>query len=154
MAGVEDIEEGEPPMRQFIRHPADIPIEVSAEHAASWDAHHASNLGLGGLAFRCEHRLDPGRVISLRIPVVRPVFSATARVVWCRPRESGFDLGVEFLDPDDAFRARMVEQVCHIEEYRMSVQREEGRVMSPEEAAMEWIGKHAAEFPPAHDGMH
>lgn len=141
-------------MRHFIRHPADIPIEISANHASVSGAHHTSNLGLGGLAFHSERELDPGSVIALRIALVRPVFSVSARVVWCQASEDGFDLGVEFLDPDDAFRARMVEQVCHIEEYRLAIEREEGRVMSAEEAAMEWIAKHAAQFPSALDGLH
>jgi hypothetical protein len=54
---------------------------------------------------------------------------------------------VTFLDADDAFLARMVEQVCHIEDYRKSVQRLEGRALSPEAAALEWIAHHAAQFP-------
>ena len=142
-------------MRQFMRHPADIPIEVGAGDDALHGAHHTSNLGVGGLAFHCEREIDPGRVISVRSPLVRPVFSTHARVVWCRSSAEGFDLGVEFLDPDDAFRARMVEQVCHIEEYRLAVQREAGRTISAEQAAAEWIAKHAAQFPSAGpDGFH
>jgi hypothetical protein len=88
-----------------------------------------------------------GTVIELRIPVVRPAFETRARVVWCRASEAGYDLGVEFLDPSDAFRARMVEQVCHIEDYRAGVYRSEGRELTAEQAAMEWIGKYASEFP-------
>jgi hypothetical protein len=45
------------------------------------------------------------------------------------------------------FLARMVEQVCHVDKYRKSVQRSECRVLSPEEAALEWVDKHAARFP-------
>lgn len=142
-------------MRHFIRHPADIPIEISAGDPSIRGSHHTQNLGLGGLAFYCEHEVDPGSVIALSIPVVRPVFSTSARVVWCRAGQRGYELGVEFLDPEDAFRARMVEQVCHIEEYRQAVLRDEGRLITSEEAAMEWIEKHAAQFPASgHDGMH
>ena len=142
-------------MRHFIRHPADIPIEISAGDASLRGQHHANNLGLGGLAFHCQHEVDPGSVIGLSIPVVRPVFSTSARVVWCRAGKFGYELGVEFLDPEDAFRARMVEQVCHIEEYRQAVYRDQGRVITPEEAAMEWIEKHAAEFPSTgQNGVH
>ena len=54
---------------------------------------------------------------------------------------------MSFLDAEDAFLARMVEQVCHIEDYRKSVHRIEGRELSPEEAAMEWIEKYASQFP-------
>ena len=58
-----------------------------------------------------------------------------------------FELGVEFLNADDAFRARMVEQVCYIENYKLTVFREEGRRLSLEEAAREWISKFASDFP-------
>ena len=61
--------------------------------------------------------------------------------------QDAIDLGVEFLDRRDAFRARMVEQVCHIENYRKTVYHTEGRVLAGKEAALEWIGKYAAHFP-------
>lgn len=37
------------------------------------------------------------------------MFESVAKVAWCRETEHGYELGVEFLDQDDAFRARMVE---------------------------------------------
>ena len=40
----------------------------------------------------------------------------------------------------------MVEQVCQIEHYRREVLRVEGRVLDAESAAVEWIGRYAAEF--------
>jgi hypothetical protein len=46
----------------------------------------------------------------------------------------------------------MVEQVCHIEEYRRTVQRLEGRELSAEEAAFEWIHRFAAQFPETGNG--
>ena len=84
----------------------------------------------------------------------RPMFETKARVVWCSAREGRFELGVAFLDPEDAFRARMVEQVCHIENYKKVVYQAEGRLPTAEEAAMEWIGKYASQFPdPGPEGM-
>ena len=77
------------------------------------------------------------------------------KVAWCRETEHGYELGVEFLDQDDAFRARMVEQICHIETYREQVQQTEHRDLSPEQAAHEWISKFAEEFPdPESDSLH
>lgn len=134
-------------MRQFIRHPADILIEVDGDSASDHTARHSRNVGLGGLAFQSDRAMTAGMIIDLRIPLVRPPFETKARVVWCESTDAGFELGVEFLHPDDAFRARMVEQVCHIEDYRKGVARSEGRQLTVEEAAMEWIGKHAADFP-------
>ncbi len=141
-------------MRHFIRHPADIPIEVTAGDQLVHATRHIHNVSLGGLAFQSDGELEPGIIVEVRIPFVRPIFETKARVVWCSAREGGFELGVEFLDPEDAFRARMVEQVCHIENYKNVVYQAEGRLLTAEEAAMEWIGKYASQFPdPGPEGM-
>ena len=41
----------------------------------------------------------------------------------------------------------MVEQVCYIESYKKVVYETEGRQLTTEEAAMEWIRKYASQFP-------
>ena len=84
----------------------------------------------------------------MRIAYVEPAFEARARVAWCRPRRDGggYEVGVSFLDAEDVFRARMVAQVCYIEDYRRSIARAEGRELSSEEAAGEWIAKYAHNF--------
>ncbi len=134
-------------MRRYIRHPAGIPIEVKARGQMAHDVHHTVDLGIGGMAFRCDRDFAEGEAVVIRIPFVHPPFDVEARVVWCRLREDGFLLGVEFLNRDDAFMTRMVEQVCHIENYQKAVCRTEGRQLSAEEAAREWISKYAARFP-------
>jgi hypothetical protein len=78
---------------------------------------------------------------------VDPPFEAMARVAWCRPDGDAFLVGVEFLDSDDAFQSRMVQQVCSIENYKQDVAAKEGRVLSSQEAAAEWISKFAGRFP-------
>jgi len=130
--------------RRFIRHPVDIPIEVQVAERA--DAR-AFNVSHGGLALRLATELRAGNLVTLRIAIVDPVFETSARVAWCSACDRGFELGVEFLGADDAFRARMVEQVCSIESYRKTVSRTEGRSLTPEEAALEWIGRFASDFP-------
>ena len=142
-------------MRRFIRHPSGIPIEIrvagvaDAAQPADAGAPHALNVSQGGIALRFFHDLPVGSLVLLRIPSVRPVFESTARVVWCRPAAMGFEIGAEFLDARDEFRARMVEQVCQIENYRRRALREEHRELSADEAALEWIAQFAAAFPPA-----
>jgi hypothetical protein len=50
------------------------------------------------------------------------------------------------LPGQEAFRERM-EQQCHqIRQYRQSVLRDSGRLLSPDEAALEWIAQYAAHF--------
>ena len=56
-------------------------------------------------------------------------------------------MGVSFVDPDDAFRTRMVEQICHIEHYKKEILEKEGRELTGEEAALEWIKRYAGRFP-------
>jgi hypothetical protein len=41
----------------------------------------------------------------------------------------------------------MIEQICHIEHYRKEVKLVEGRELSSEEAADEWITRYAGDFP-------
>lgn len=130
-------------MRQYMRHPIGIPIEVSPDANTS----KTTSVGTGGLAFRTDRGFEPGALVHVRIPLVSPAFDSEARVVWCRASGPAFELGVEFLDADDAFSARMVEQLAQIENYRHAVRRSEGRDLSAEEAAREWIAKYADVFP-------
>jgi hypothetical protein len=132
--------------RKFIRHPTEIPVQVRPR-AGNTKPLRARNLSLGGLSLHADSALTLGSVVNLRIDSVEPAFESDARVVWCRPAEGGFDLGVAFLSAEDAFRARMVEQVCHIESYRRKLFADEGRALTPEAAAREWIARFARSFP-------
>lgn len=134
-------------MRQYIRHPAEVPIEyrvLGVDHAKS---NVLKNISQGGLCFNADQQLEPGAGIRLRIPVQDPPFEVVGVVRWCRPVRDGYDVGVEFADAADAFAVRMVEQVCHIEQYRSEVLKTEGRKLSGEQAAAEWIQRYAKEFP-------
>jgi hypothetical protein len=133
--------------RRFIRHPSDIPIEIFLEDVVTHSREYLNNIGIGGLSFRSRVFLDKDVLIRIRIPLVRPIFEATGRVVWCRKAEDFFNVGVEFMEVDSAFRARMVEQLCHIEHYKKEIREREGRQITGEEAAIEWIRKYASHFP-------
>ena len=134
-------------MRNYIRHPSDIPIHVLPAQAGVDDAQPLNDISHGGLSFYSRIAHVPGVVIRLKIPLVTPVFEAPGKVVWCRASTTGFIVGIEFLDSVDMFRARMVEQICHIEHYKKTVRANEGRTLSSQEAALEWIGKYAEGFP-------
>lgn len=137
--------------RRYIRHPSDIPIEVSATQLNPCPGT-LHDMSRGGLAFKSESPLRPGHVVHIRIPNTRPPFDVQAQVVWCRQRAKGYDVGVQFSTPADRFRVRMIEQVCHIEHYRQEARRQ-GRELSAEDAAREWIERYASNFP-RHDDHH
>ena len=134
--------------RQFIRHPVDIPIEVSesSHYPNKWPLH-MLNVGSGGLAFQSKQVINLGTIVYIKIAYTQPIFEAMAKVIWCRKHQDGAELGVEFLNSDDAFMARMVEQICHIETYKNEVSLKEGRTLTTEGAALEWVSKYAANFP-------
>ena len=140
-------------MRNFIRHPSAIPIDFHLEELVTEGSEHLKNVSFGGLSFSSKYELAAGVIILIKIPLTQPVFEAVGRVSWCRPENNQFEIGVEFLDKNDMFRARMVEQICHIEQYKQEVLEKEGRKLSGEEAALEWIQKYAPQFPGSEDGV-
>ncbi len=135
-------------MRKFIRHPSCIPIDIAVDEAAKVDGSAATavNVSSGGLAFSLLHPVNIGSRLTISMPQVWPDYSACGTVVWCREAQQGFEAGVQFDQPDEAFKARMVAQFCQIEDYRREMRETEGRSMSSEEAAREWILRYAEEF--------
>jgi len=137
-------------MRRFFRHPTAIPIEIQRAERGISDQK-LRNVSRGGLSFRYHELLTVGESVRVRIAVTNPTFEALCRVVWCQADGRGWQVGVVFFDPKDLFQARMIEQVCHIEQYRQDL-RAQGRDLSGHEAALEWIARYARIFPdPVHD---
>ncbi len=134
-------------MRQFIRHPTDIPIEYTIGESIAYSNEYLKNISRGGLCFCVDVNIEPGFAILIRIPICMPVFKAKGFVVWCHKTKEKYEVGVKFADTGTEFSVRNVEQICYIEEYKKKVLKKEGRKLSGEEAAMEWIEKYAKDFP-------
>ncbi|MES2825246.1 MAG: PilZ domain-containing protein [Pseudomonadota bacterium] len=133
-------------MRNYIRHSTFIPIHVIAGEQMH-NVTEALNLSAGGLSFVTHEAFKVGDIIDFKIPIVKPDYQGRAVVVWLRKQAlSEFEVGVRFTSDDEFFRTRMVEQVCQIEEYRQQILTAEGRNISSEEAALEWIAKYAKNF--------
>ena len=135
--------------REFVRHNVDVPLEVTTVPSEPAATLQGVNVSHGGLAFLYPECPRDGQVFQLRIPTVNPPFEAQARVVWCRPEGDQWLIGVAFMDSTHAFQSRMVQQACAIEHYRADILANEGRVLSTQEAAAEWIAKFAGRFPGA-----
>jgi hypothetical protein len=137
--------------RKFIRHPSAIPIRCMKEGHAQSSAGRMENISFGGMAFVVDHPFAPGDILSVQYPSIDRAQGLRGEVVWCRAVDDTGDRryasGVKFLDEPTHFRARLVEQVCHIEAYRQ-VQRERcGRELTSVQAAEEWIARFASKFP-------
>ncbi len=135
------------PRREFLRHTVHVPLEIALVDAPASTIEQGVNVSFGGLAFLSSACPVVGDILQLRIPTVEPPFEAQARVAWCRPEGEKFLVGVQFLDSTAAFQSRMVQQVCSIENYQKEVQQREGRALTTQEAATEWISKYAGRFP-------
>ncbi len=134
--------------RQFIRHPSDIPIRWQLGDVVAPGSEYLRNISEGGLCFSSQHAIPEGADIEIHIPVQRPEVSIRGIVVWCRAAGDGnYEVGVRFTDAGTRFRMRMVEQVCHIEHWKKEIREKEGRELTGEQAAMEWIKKYAKDFP-------
>ncbi len=134
--------------KQFIRHPTEIPIEVGISKSTCKNRG-LSHFNLGGLIFESNQNWQRGSLIGIRIPLIDPMFETTGQVVWCKNKATYFDVGVEMMDKDDAFKVRMIEQACQIESYKNRL-KQEGRNLTTNEAAMEWISEYAADFSPSY----
>ena len=136
--------------RKFIRHPSDIPIEFSdTDGEPVSQVGNAHDVSYGGLAFESANCPQSGAIIQIRIPTVQPAFETRGQVVWCRRLDGRYEVGVRFLEHTDAFKVRMVEQVCHIEQYKRDVLEREGRSLTGAAAAKEWIERYASKLPGA-----
>jgi len=134
-------------MRNFIRHPADIPIKIIKDDNGERYHQPLRDISIGGLRCRFNEQLAIGIMIKVIIDLVDPALEIPGKVVWCRADDASYELGIEFRGEKDVYRLRMVEQICHIEHYRNEILIREGRNISSEQAAKEWIVKYACEFP-------
>lgn len=131
--------------RRFIEHPMDIPLEVSSMPTVQ--ALVMDTTGFGGLAFHSAEPRHQGAGILLRFPSVDREFVARAFVVWCQVMDASYRVGITFFDAEDAFRCRMLEQICAIETYRIGSQDDDEPVRTDNEVACAWIEQAGGGFP-------
>jgi hypothetical protein len=133
-------------MRKYDRHPSDIPINYELIDVVYDQKDYLKNISIGGLCFRSNRYIQEGTTILIQIPLINPIFEGVGVVVWCEQNEAYYDVGVQFIDEDKDSRAHMIEQICYIEQYKREVFGREGRKLSGEEAAVEWLNKYVREF--------
>lgn len=132
-------------IRKYIRHPSHVPLHYCTQ--ARTDSEQLSDVGEGGVCFTAHQPLVVGSAITVHISVCKPAFNADGIVRWCLPKGELFLVGVAFSEHAIQNSLRMVEQICHIEQYRAEMLASQGIKLSSEEAARQWIAKYAARFP-------
>lgn len=131
-------------MRQYLRHPSQMPVELTAQQRSTRQK--LDNISLGGVACNSPRHFSRGLWVELSVPLLGEQAHYAGIVAWCHKQAGDYLVGIAFTDEDNRFRARMVEQICQIECYRLQREAEAGHSLPLEEIAREWIASHAAEF--------
>lgn len=135
-------------IRKYIRHPTDIPLVYHIENRLKTQQSSVLNNACeGGISFRSQFSLEVGTMIQIHLSLSKHFFQAFGKVAWVKKTNEHFDIGLEFIDSTPKSRVRMVEQICYIEHYKNEVYKKEGRILTGEQAALEWISKFAKDFP-------
>ncbi|MCV6591265.1 MAG: hypothetical protein OIF57_19930 [Marinobacterium sp.] len=131
----------------FIQHPNQIALEL-----IPLDSNAAANLQPPALGLLCSSPTpyDRGQQLQLNFPdcdLHSPPITGT--VLDCQPLTDSYQLALLFHTSDCAMRLRMVEQQLQIRLYQTHIAQTQGRQLSDNAAALEWIEHHAASFPAA-----
>ncbi|MDD5495587.1 MAG: PilZ domain-containing protein [Candidatus Omnitrophica bacterium] len=139
--------------RHFIRHPLCIPLEYRIlEKTSDKDSQPQRsmtiNISQGGLMFSARRAVPQNRIISVKMPFQDKVFNVRAKVVHCNKNSDTklYNIGVSFYRFTDAFKAKLIEQLYLISEYRDLRSIQLGRDVSLEQASEEWIKRYSARF--------
>ena len=133
-------------MRKYIRHPVDIPINYSINDLEEKNNKNLKNISNGGMCFQSLESVKKGTVIDISIPILKSKSHISGKVIWCLQNRDSYEIGIKFLSESDEFIARLIEQISHIKHYQIKILKTEGRKLSDNQAAKEWIEKHAGEF--------
>jgi len=133
-------------MRRYLRHPVDFPIEIYP--SPGQPRLRLRNFSYGGLSCVSPNKLAIGTAVEIEIPDIQPPsYHGQGVVAWCVEAGEHYEVGIHFASEMQAFESRMAEQMCHIESYRRRISTLEGRELSPDEAAIEWISEYAQRYP-------
>lgn len=133
----------------YIHHPRGLTLRfrvIPGEFMRAPQLSHEPDLG--GLRFESRRPVRPGALLEVTVVVRGDSRTFRGAVHWVERLRRHFEIALGFASPEDAFCARMTEQVCHIEAYRRQCSRREGRAISAERAARAWIERYAETFPP------
>ena len=133
----------------FIHHPTGFPVAIKRlwfNDSQSSPAECAS--GNIGVIFESEKYIRPGTTLEVTIPLRSKQEKFRGKVVLVRNSGTHFEIGLWFSCQEDACRARIVEQICHIESYIQEKKYRDGPyVLNRDRAAQEWIINNAGNVP-------
>lgn len=128
-------------MRQHARRATQIPLRYYGYGMPDHEMGQLRNVSLSGLSFKSRYSFQAGSKLLVNIPLTNPTFMANGFVVWCHHSDSFYEIGIKFQEMNEEPQKNMFEQVCLIEKYRTDIKNSEGRDISSEQAAEEWLSQ-------------
>ena len=132
----------------FIHHPASVPFECKRiwfNYKQEVPDAETANVGL---IFQSEKHMKPGVTVEIIIPLRNVTERFRGKVVLVRNLGEYYEIGLWLYRRADANRARIVEQICHIETYLQEKKYREGPyAINRDRVAAEWISKYASSVP-------
>lgn len=127
-------------MRQHARRNTEIPLRYYGYGMQDHKTGQLRNVSLSGLSFKSHYPFQSGMKLVVNIPYVNPLFKTYASVIWCHHSDSFYEVGIKFHDDNNVDTPKiMFEQICLIENYKSEVKKTEGRAITSEQAAREWL---------------
>lgn len=106
---------------EFIPHPSQFPVRCRRRGLMPWLNRNAERSeetgGDVGLSFHAAKYIPAGTRIEIEIPLRGETQRLAGTVVMVRELADGYEIGLWLASPNDATRARIVEQICHTECY-------------------------------------
>lgn len=134
-------------MRGTTRHNTSIPVDLQINgKGAQLSSLRVANISAGGLGIYAPSAVATGTPVTLNFCDTWPDYVIRGDVAWCLDEPQGYHLGIEFQHANEAFKARMLAQFGQIQRYRSSVRQNEGRRLTTDQAAREWIDLYAEAF--------
>lgn len=131
----------------FIKHPDDQPISLRCLKQPAYNFNAQRYHIAGGVRISVKESVKPGTVIEIETRIQDRMVSFQGRVIWIKELSNqSKQLGLVFDNAEEAYRARMFEQLCYIEHY-LRRQNAEGRTLNARHAANEWINQFSPLFP-------
>ena len=133
----------------FIYHPKHVPLKIKRVWRLPELAQDEVKSGKStlGLCFFSTKNHKPGALIELTISLLGEDHKFIGQVVIVKETHLGYETGIWLQSQMDAYRARIIEQVCYIDGYLGHKQDQSVAVINKEQGAREWISLNAAQFP-------
>ena len=131
----------------FIEHPASIPVDISLAPPPINQPLSKLEKPRTGITVPSDEYYTLGSFVKICVAAGDEIHFFVGEVAWIDQDQRGQRLGLVFHSRQEAYRARMIEQLCHIYAYRLQMSQAVGNQVAIEEAARHWIAKYSDSFP-------